>query len=89
MIDISPLQADPSGNEAADCIAAMHAACIETGFFVVLGHGLDDEIISLFAGVRRFFELPHVHQSVSEIVENGSDVMLIVQSAINFKLTLL
>ena len=58
MIDISPLQADPSGNEAADCIAAMHAACIETGFFVVLGHGLDDEIISLFAGVRRFFELP-------------------------------
>ncbi|MGA1074798.1 MAG: 2-oxoglutarate and iron-dependent oxygenase domain-containing protein, partial [Ilumatobacteraceae bacterium] len=39
---------------------AIHAACLETGFFVVTGHGIDDEISVLFRAARRFFELPSV-----------------------------
>jgi isopenicillin N synthase-like dioxygenase len=36
----------------------MHAACLETGFFVAIGHGLDRQMTDVFAGARRFFDLP-------------------------------
>ena len=62
VIDISPLRTNPTGHEAAGCVATMHAACLETGFFVAVGHGLDNEITALFDGVRRFFELPQAEK---------------------------
>ncbi len=58
IIDISPLQVDPHSPRSAGAVAAMHAACLDTGFFVIINHGLDAEITSLFDAARGFFALP-------------------------------
>ena len=58
IIDIEPLRFAPGGSDAAECAAAMHSACLDTGFFVVTGHGLDEELINLLDLARRFFEQP-------------------------------
>lgn len=57
LIDIAALRHDPSSGGATRAVAAMDAACIETGFFVVTGHGLDDEMTSVFDAARSFFGL--------------------------------
>ena len=44
IIDISRLREDPASDDARSCIEAIHLACTDTGFFVVVGHGLDQEI---------------------------------------------
>ena len=62
VIDISSLRADPTGHDATSCVATMHAACLETGFFVAVGHGLDREIAALFDGARQFFDLPQAEK---------------------------
>lgn len=63
VIDLSPLMEDagkPAGRTTAgdEVVAALHRACTETGFFVVTGHGLDDELADLMAGARAFFDQP-------------------------------
>jgi len=51
---------DSATTEAAE---AIHAACLDTGFFIVTGHGLDAEIDSLFDAARAFFALaPEVRE---------------------------
>ncbi len=57
-IDIGPLLSEPDGHAARAVVAAIHAACLDTGFFVVVGHGLDEEIAAVFDLARRFFQLP-------------------------------
>jgi isopenicillin N synthase-like dioxygenase len=57
VIDISPLRQPATDAERARCTGALHSACLETGFFVVVGHGLEDLIEVLFDGARRFFAL--------------------------------
>ena len=63
IIDVGPLL----GGDDADAItaieAAIHSACVDTGFFVVVGHGLDDELTALFSQARAFFDQP---QNVKE-----------------------
>lgn len=61
VIDLAPVLADPAGpdgDQGADTRAAIHRACLHTGFFVVVGHGLDEPMTELFAAARRFFALP-------------------------------
>jgi isopenicillin N synthase-like dioxygenase len=36
----------------------LHRACLDTGFFIAAGHGLDDRIEAVFDAARRFFALP-------------------------------
>jgi len=57
VVDVGPLRVEGSP-AAASAIAAIDAACRETGFFVVVGHGLDDLMEPVFAGARRLFALP-------------------------------
>lgn len=64
VIDLTPLldregtTAAGHGAARADLVAALHRACTETGFFVVTGHGLDDELAAAMAGARAFFDQP-------------------------------
>lgn len=51
IIDISPLLA----GEDHTCAQELHRACLDTGFFVAVGHGLDDPMESVFAAARSFF----------------------------------
>ncbi len=56
LIDIGPLL---DGSSEAGAIAAeIHQACLEWGFFVTVGHGLDEEMAAVFDVARRFFDLP-------------------------------
>ncbi len=57
-IDISALLRDPHSPAGAKAAAAIHDACLDTGFFIVTGHGLDAELDSLFQVTRAFFALP-------------------------------
>jgi isopenicillin N synthase-like dioxygenase len=58
IVDVSPLLDDENGPAAEACGAAIHRACLDTGFFVAVGHGLDVEMDELFDVARRFFALP-------------------------------
>lgn len=64
IIDISPLRQDPSGggDRHGDIGTAVHTACLDTGFFVVVGHGLDRPMDALFTAARRFFSLPQAEK---------------------------
>lgn len=68
LIDVAALRRDPSSGEAAHAIATMDAACVETGFFVVTGHGLDDEMTSVFDASRAFFGLDQDAKDESAMV---------------------
>jgi isopenicillin N synthase-like dioxygenase len=52
---ISPIIDISAGDS---CVESVHEACRDTGFFVVVGHGLDDELSALFDAARTFFALP-------------------------------
>lgn len=65
IIDISALGETADDAARARCIEAMHSACTDTGFFVAVGHDLDDLIEALFNSARRFFALP---QPAKELV---------------------
>lgn len=57
IIDISPMRsADPKGRR--EVANAIDAACRETGFFQVVGHGIEGSREAAFAIARRFFALP-------------------------------
>lgn len=58
IIDIEVLGGDPRATEAAPVVAAIHDACLDTGFFVVVGHGLDEAMDAVFDAARRFFDAP-------------------------------
>lgn len=58
VIDIAPLMSrrDPAGRTAI--ATQIEAACRDTGFFYIRGHGVTDEVIAhLDAASRRFFAL--------------------------------
>jgi len=59
IIDIAPLMSrrDAAGRNAV--AARIEAACRDTGFFYIRGHGVTEEAIAhLDAASRRFFALP-------------------------------
>lgn len=66
VIDLAPVLGAAAPGAALDgddpataaVVAAIADACTHTGFFVVVGHGLDAEIDAAFDVARRFFALP-------------------------------
>ncbi|HWM21913.1 MAG TPA: 2OG-Fe(II) oxygenase family protein [Ilumatobacteraceae bacterium] len=57
-IDVSPLRVEPGSAAAAACADVIHAACIDTGFFVASDHGLDAPLRDVFAAAHALFALP-------------------------------
>ena len=58
VVDVACLRAEPDGAAARATIQALDAACCDTGFFAVVGHGLDDPMAAVFEAARAFFALP-------------------------------
>lgn len=58
VIDISPLLAAGSAPAEAETVDLIHQACIETGFLVAVGHGIEQEMSALFEQAGAFFALP-------------------------------
>jgi len=58
IIDVSPLRAGATAER--DAVAAgIAVACRETGFFYIVGHGIEPSLIAqMFAQARAFFALP-------------------------------
>lgn len=57
VIDLTPaLTAEPGAWERI--AAAIDEACVVTGFFVIIGHGVDQEMTALYSKARAFFDLP-------------------------------
>jgi isopenicillin N synthase-like dioxygenase len=44
-------------------------ACLDTGFFIAAGHGLDDRIEAVFDAARRFFALPQYAKEQTPRIE--------------------
>ncbi|KEY71248.1 hypothetical protein S7711_02355 [Stachybotrys chartarum IBT 7711] len=58
-VDISPYLKDPTSPESAKVIDDIRAACLSTGFFQLLGHGVPLTLQkSVFDAAARFFALP-------------------------------
>lgn len=55
-----------------DAVAVIDAACRESGFFVVVGHGLGAPLASVFTMARRLFALPdEVKRALAMTARNG------------------
>ncbi len=59
-IDISPLTAADASDESMSAVAdQIRAACVEVGFFYLVGHGVDQAFVDeTFSVTKRFFDLP-------------------------------
>ena len=58
-VNIAPYLADPSSAEADKIIGQIRQACVSTGFFQIVGHGISKELQqSVFAAAAKFFALP-------------------------------
>ncbi len=56
IIDIAPLR---SGGDVSSVAAALDTACRDTGFFCIVGHGVDTQLMAdLDRAARQFFALP-------------------------------
>ncbi len=69
IIDLAPLLSAPSSSAATLVVEAIHSACIETGFFVVIGHALDREMAAAFEAARAFFVMPQHDKEVVPSVD--------------------
>lgn len=58
VLDIEPLRRDPQRLAGSEIVARIDAACVESGFFVVVGHGVDEQMNAVFDAARRFFAMP-------------------------------
>jgi len=57
VIDVGPLVAGTAGR--ADVARQLHQACTESGFFYIVGHGIDEQLIARLERLsREFFALP-------------------------------
>lgn len=71
-IDLTALRLQPGSSEAQSVTAAIHAACLQTGFFVITGHGLEGQINKVLELAREFFALPQLDkESVLRIDRYG------------------
>jgi isopenicillin N synthase-like dioxygenase len=58
-IDVSPFLSDPSSTAADEVISAVRSACLTTGFFQIVGHGMSWELQqATFDAAATFFALP-------------------------------
>ena len=73
VIDVGPLRSDDPRSEAVARVArAVDAACRDTGFFCVTGHGVDPALLgSLDGAARRFFALPAADKGALAMARAG------------------
>jgi isopenicillin N synthase-like dioxygenase len=57
VVDVAALRTELDKGAAAT-VAALDAACRDTGFFVIVNHGLDEPLADTFAAARAFFARP-------------------------------
>lgn len=58
-IDLSSYLLDPSSPEALKVVSAVRAACVTTGFFQLVGHGIPRSLQdAVFKGSEALFKLP-------------------------------
>jgi isopenicillin N synthase-like dioxygenase len=58
-IDVSSYISDPSSAAAKDSIDAIRAACLNTGFFQVIGHGIPKETQKgILRAAKNLYDLP-------------------------------
>ena len=61
VVDVAALRAELDGG-AATAVAALDAACRDTGFFVIVNHGLDEPLAETFAAARDVLRLARRRQ---------------------------
>ena len=71
VVDIAALRRDPDGPAAGEAIERIGSACSHSGFFVVIGHGLDTELVDVMDVARRFFALPVAIKERTAMVDNN------------------
>jgi len=73
VIDVNPLRAGgPRSDATARVARAIDAACRDTGFFCITGHGVDPAVLaSLDRAARRFFALPAEDKALSAMARAG------------------
>ncbi|GAB4521214.1 MAG: isopenicillin N synthase family oxygenase [Haliangiales bacterium] len=72
VIDMTPLLAHSDGRARAAVVRAIEAACRDSGFFYVTGHGVTHACVErLEAASRRFFALPHADKMAIEMARGG------------------
>ena len=70
VIDVSPLRLGSDGR--FDVARSLDAACRDTGFFCITGHGVDDSLaVALEAEARRFFARPDEEKAEIAMVAGG------------------
>jgi len=58
-VDITPYLTDPDSTEGQQVIDDIRSACLSTGFFQLLGHGVSPSLqASVFEAAAKFFALP-------------------------------
>jgi len=58
-IDISPYLSDPSSPAAKEVVNSLRIACIQTGFFHLVGHSIPSSLQqTIFHAAKEFFSLP-------------------------------
>lgn len=72
VIDIAPLLSRRDGAPRLAIAGQIEAACRDTGFFYVRGHGVGDQVIArLDAASRRFFALPRAAKQAIAMEHGG------------------
>lgn len=70
VIDVSPLRRGGRADEAA---RQLDEACRDLGFFVVEGHGIDDDVRTrMFAAAKHFFDQPDDVKLAAAIAKSGA-----------------
>ncbi len=65
VVDLRALRAGPHAATATD----IHQACLHTGFFVAVGHGVEEEMRAVFAASHAFFALPQADKERTPYLE--------------------
>ncbi len=68
-IDLTALRLQPGSSEAQATTVAIHAACVQSGFFVITGHGLESQIDRVLGLAREFFSLPQLDKEGAQRVD--------------------
>ncbi|MEV4461010.1 2-oxoglutarate and iron-dependent oxygenase domain-containing protein [Microbispora sp. NPDC049633] len=64
VIDVAALTGSGSGRERAEVARRIEAACLDSGFFYISGHGVPGDLVArLREAAARFFRLPPEHKS--------------------------
>jgi isopenicillin N synthase-like dioxygenase len=63
-----------SGSDKDGFVRDLGLACRETGFFLLTGHGVDDDLVAdVFSNADRFFDLPTAEKAKLDIRNNTSN----------------